>query len=289
MMPMRLDSARWPVVLLGLAAACAPPPPAGPAGGAPRVYASAEGRFVSWPEMVERLATADVVFVGEQHDDSVAHRLERRLVEDLGAARPVVVAMEMFERDVQPLLDRYLAGAATEEEMLAGTRPWRNYAPDYRPVVELARGRGWPVVASNVPRRLASAVARGGLDTLRVLAGEERAFAAAELDCPEDAYFRRFTAEMGEHPGMTPAAMLRIYHAQCVKDETMAEAVAATLRPGAVTVHLNGAFHSDHRMGIVPRLQRRRPGVRIAVVSLVRGPAAGGAAPGDYVVHTGPE
>jgi len=197
--------------------------------------------------------------------------------------------MEMFERDVQPLLDRYLNGTVTEQEMLAGTRPWRNYAADYRPMVELARSRRWPVVASNVPRRLASAVARGGLDTLRTLPAGERAFAAAEIDCPEDDYFRRFTAEMGEHPGMTPELMRGMYLAQCVKDETMAEAIAGDLREGATLVHFNGAFHSDHRLGIVPRLLRRRPGTRVAVVSLVRagGPIPGEPLPGDFVVYTG--
>lgn len=268
-------------------AACAPPP-APPAPGGPPTYA--DGRRISWETLVQRLSEAQVVFVGEQHDDPVAHRLERRLVEDLGAARPVVVGMEMFERDVQAALDRYLDGTSAEEAMLAATRPWRNYASDYRPVVELARARRWPVLASNVPRRIASAVARSGLDTLGRLAPEERALAAAQLDCPEDEYFRRFTAEMGEHPGMTPELVRRMYAAQCVKDETMAEAVAAAVPAQGVVVHLNGAFHSDQRMGIVPRLLRRRPDLRVAVVSLVRaaGPTRGAPAPGDFVVYTGP-
>jgi uncharacterized iron-regulated protein len=83
--------------------------------------------------------------------------------------------------------------------------------------------------------------------------------------------------------------MRRIYLAQCVKDETMAEALAGAVHRDVVVVHLNGAFHSDHRMGIVPRLERRRPGVRSVVVSLVRSPSAATPAPGDFVVYTVPE
>jgi uncharacterized iron-regulated protein len=240
--------------------------------------------------MMDRLAEAEVVFVGEQHDDSAAHRLELRIADELGRRRPLVIALEMFERDVQGPLDRYLAGSATEADFLAAARPWRNYPTDYRPLVELARDHGWPVVASNVPRRLASAVARGGLEALDTLTAAERGHAAASRECPEDEYYRRFVAEMGEHPGMDAAAIHRIYLAQCLKDETMAQAVVERLAPGALTLHLNGAFHSDHRLGIVPRVERRRPGTRVLVVSLVRAerPLRPDSVPGDFVVYTGP-
>jgi hypothetical protein len=52
---------------------------------------------------------------------------------------PVVVAMEMFERDVQGVLDQYLAGTITEEQFLKASRPWPRFATDYRPLVEFAR------------------------------------------------------------------------------------------------------------------------------------------------------
>jgi uncharacterized iron-regulated protein len=271
------------ILLLGACAGTGRPAPGGP-----RVYHG--GEAVAWEDMMGALSEAEVVFVGEQHDDSVAHRLELRIAEELGRRRPLVVAMEMFERDVQGPLDRYLAGTAAEPEFLSAARPWRNYPSDYRPVVELARTRGWPVVASNVPRRLASAVARGGMETLDTLAAAERGYAAAARECPEDEYYRRFVAEMGEHPGMDAAAVHRIYLAQCLKDETMATSVVEHLRPGAVTLHLNGAFHSDFRLGIVPRVERRRPGTRMAVVSLVRAerPLPADSVPGDFVGYTGP-
>jgi uncharacterized iron-regulated protein len=64
----------------------------------------------------------------------------------------------------------------------------------------------------------------------------------------------------------------------------MAESLAARLRPGTLVLHLNGAFHSDHRLGIVPRLLRRAPGARVLVVSLVREPSD--TAPGDFTIIT---
>jgi hypothetical protein len=54
-------------------------------------------------------------------------------------------------------------------------------------------------------------------------------------------------------------------------------------------VHVNGAFHSDERLGTVDRLARRRPAARTIVVATVPGgaisadPEASGSL-GDYVV-----
>ena len=243
-----------------------------------RVYDARAGRWTDFGALVDSVAAADVALVGEQHDDPATHRLQRALLEALAArGERVVVAMEMFERDVQPLLDRYLAGEVAESAFVAGSRPWPRYATDYRPLVELARERGWPVVAGNVPRRLAAAVSRAGLDTLASLPPAERAWVAAERECPRDAYHALFAEQMRAHPMPgTPeeqaAATERFYLAQCAKDETMAESVARALErhgPGALVVHFNGAFHTDRRLGIVPRLERRAPAARVLVVSAV--------------------
>ena len=92
----------------------------------------------------------------------IPHRLELSLVEGLVRRRvPIVIAMEMFERDVQPVLDQYLAGTITEEQFLKDSRPWPRYATDYRPIVEFARAHHLPVIASNVPRHIATDVSYG--------------------------------------------------------------------------------------------------------------------------------
>ena len=53
--------------------------------------------------------------VGENHDDPNTHTLELAILQELSAkGRPVTLAMEMFERDVQPVVDDYLAGRLAE-------------------------------------------------------------------------------------------------------------------------------------------------------------------------------
>src|SRR3954471_18599118 len=96
-----------------------------------RVYDTRQKGPADFEGMLADLTRADVVFVGEQHDDPYTHRLELAVLEGLTRRhQPLVVAMEMFERDVQPALDRYLAGTISEEEFLKDARPWPRYATD---------------------------------------------------------------------------------------------------------------------------------------------------------------
>jgi uncharacterized iron-regulated protein len=239
---------------------------------------------LSFAELADRAARAEVVYFGELHDDPGTHRLQLALLEGIAARRgDVILSLEMFERDAQRWLDDYLAGRVTEEVFLAHSRPWPNYAADYRPLVELAKARGWPVLASNVPRPLAALVARGGVDTLQALPPAERGLVARELECPRDSYFERFAETMGSHPGMDESMVRRFYEAQCIKDETMAESIVAALaaRPGALVVHMNGAFHSDFGEGVPARVARRRPGSRAVILSGLPVAEPAGAAVGD--------
>ena len=126
------------------------------------------------------------------------HRLEAAILDGLRRRGvPVVLSLEMFERDVQPAVNAYLAGKTTEEEFLKTSRPWPRYATDYRALVEMAKAQRWPVIASNVPRRYASDVAKTGRAALDALPAADRALAAQDLVCPKDAYFERFADDDG--------------------------------------------------------------------------------------------
>jgi len=203
---------------------------------------------------------------------------------------------------VQATIDQYLAGGITEEQFLKDSRPWPRYATDYRPIVEFARAHRLPVIASDVPRRIATEVSRTGVvETL----GADRPLVARELQCPTSGdYYDRFLEAMGGHPpsGDPKSADLqakndRFYLAQCLKDETMGQSIAEAFETHApqhaTIVHFNGAFHSDYAQGTAASARRRLPGRRIAVVSVVpvedldrEKPADDGVKAGDYLVFT---
>jgi uncharacterized iron-regulated protein len=268
-----------------------------------RVYDAQKKAWTDFEVMLADASRSDVIFVGEQHDDPNTHRLETAILDGLVRRKVTpVVSLEMFERDVQGNLNDYLAGKITEEEMLKSSRPWPRYATDYRGLVERAKAHGWPVIASNVPRRIASLVAKTGKDAIAGLSPQDRTYVAADLQCPRDVYFERFAKTMSGHPAgdMTKeqqdAMMERYYSSQCVKDETMAEAIAsaaaARTAPGPV-VHYNGAFHSDFGLGTAERVRRRMIGKRTIVISVLPVKELDALTPddedvqrGDYLVYT---
>lgn len=267
---------------LAIAAACAALTPtlAGQSYVPNRVYDTAQDSFSDFEAMTASLVWADVVLVGEQHDDPNTHRLELAVLEGLARRkRSVIVSMEMFERDVQEPLDHFQLGHLAEDEFLKLSRPWPRYATDYKPLVDFANARNWPVVAANVPRPIASEVAKGGLDVLASKTADDRRLFAKDLECPTASpYFTRFVEAMGGHPaGAADEAARtteRYYQAQCVKDETMAESIAQALTVAAATnramvVHFNGAFHSDYTQGTAERVKRRLPGKRVVVLSIL--------------------
>ena len=276
-----------------------------------RVYAGTHKQFSDFESMMADVSRADVVFIGEEHDDPNTHRLELALLEGLARRRgEIVLSLEMFERDVQEPLAHFLMGHVDEADFLKAARPWPRYATDYKPLVDFAMSKNWPIVAGSVPRSIAAEVSRDGLDALKTRPASDRVLFAREWRCPETgAYFRRFKDAMHTHtdaPALVhaPAGTLtlsveRYFAAQCLKDETMGESIAQAYTARAIggkrplVVNINGAFHSDFGDGVVERTRRRLPTRRVVVLTIQPVADLDHIAPddemkkrADYVVYT---
>ena len=166
-----------------------------------RVY-RADGSASSFAEIEEALHAADVVFVGESHDDPIVHYLQREILEAAHARRgdrTVALSMEMFSRDVQYIVDEYLTDLVTESQFLDASAPWDNYASDYRPLVEFAREHDLDVIAANAPRRYANRVSRLGRESLSELSETARSFLAPlPYEAASEAYEEQFARAMRE-------------------------------------------------------------------------------------------
>ncbi|MBC7543915.1 MAG: ChaN family lipoprotein [Candidatus Sericytochromatia bacterium] len=235
---------------------------------------------VTFLEAVQHLAGGVVVFIGEQHNDQKTHQFELATLQALAdrGDRPVILSMEMFETDVQPVLDDYLADRIDETAFLAQSRPWPNYKTDYRPLVEFAKAHAIPVIAANAPRPMASKVAKEGLEGLQSLAWEVGRQVAVPNNLDRGAPWTRFSVIMGGHQGSALDSTWRMYEAQSLKDATMARSIGlalATLAPQGRVLHIQGRFHSDFHAGVPAFLKRLMPDQSLRVMTVV--PVSGSA------------
>lgn len=238
----------------------------------------------------------DVLCIGETHDDPVAHQLEVFLtIEAIRAARArglsqMIVGLEMFEADTQPVLDEYCAGLLRTQDLMQDARPWSNYHTDYRQLVEFAKDCKFQICAANAPRRYVSAVAREGRAVLDTFPASARAFLAPlPYPTPSEAYQAHFVKEMlpAQHnPDAEPASKSpddgcpyisfkandpKMLDPVVLWDATMAYKISqcfTKLPTEAFLVHICGSFHCQNKLGLVEMLQHYKPDLKVMVVCL---------------------
>ncbi|MBD2721823.1 ChaN family lipoprotein [Hymenobacter armeniacus] len=235
---------------------------------------TATGQAADYDQMLAELAQADVVLFGEQHNDALAHWLELQVAKDLLKLKKpgqLVLGMEMFERDVQPLVAQYAVGMLADTTFERLARPWPNYGTDYRPLLQFVRDKKIPVIGTNAPRPFARVVAQRSLTALDNLPATDRALLAplplkVDYDLPG---YKNMAAMFGGAGSAHGGGAQNIIQAQALKDATMAHFIAASRQPGQTLLHFNGSYHSDHHDGIVAYLRQYAPKLRVRTLSVV--------------------
>ncbi|HAY3533523.1 ChaN family lipoprotein [Elizabethkingia anophelis] len=229
-----------------------------------------KGKAVKTEKIVKQLSDYDVVLFGELHNNSIVHWLQLKFTEALYQQKnsQLILGAEMFERDNQPQLDRYLSGKLDPKSMKDSVRLWNNYITDYKPLLDFAKAKNLKFIAGNIPRKYASQVAKQGLESLNTLDAKEKTYIAAlpvkvTLDTPG---YKEMKTMMGDHAD--DLKVMNFISAQAVKDATMAESIIKNSEPGKTFVHYNGNYHSKEYGGIYWYLKQRNPNLKIAVISV---------------------
>ena len=277
-----------------------------------KIYDTKQGREVTLEDIVQRMENHEVVLFGEEHNDSVAHYLQVTLMEKLNTrfGEKMALSMEMFDRDVQTVMDEYLGGHIRERQFTKDARVWSNYR-DYRPMVELAKAKGLDVICANAASRYTNLAGRQGQEALKKLPKASRGhFAPLPYPIASGAYYDKLMGFMnGGHtpekdstgkvkPPVANMGAFDLIAAQSLWDATMAWSIASYAKhkanKGKKIMHVNGRFHSDERMAIFTQLASYAPKLRTLVISC--GPSDAFLAPnweelrimGDYVIITDP-
>ncbi|MBI2308578.1 MAG: ChaN family lipoprotein [Rhodocyclales bacterium] len=209
--------------------------------------------------MVERLGDRQAVLLGEAHESAEDHRWQLHTLAQLHAKRPqLALALEMFPRRLQPVLDRWVAGELTESEFLRQAeweKVWGFDARDYLPLFHFARMNRLPMLAMNVDRALVDAVAREGWEAVP----EKRREGISRPARPSAEYLKYLRRVFEHHPEKTRGekGFATFTEAQTVWDRGMAQTIAEHLQknPDSLVVGILGAGHVRHGYGVAHQLR----------------------------------
>jgi uncharacterized iron-regulated protein len=278
-------------------------------GGAPVEHPRAgKGKSVDEPAFWNRLAASRAVCVGEEHPNPHHHWMQLHVVRELITRLPrgtrLALAMEMFQRPFQGVLDDYAGKRIDDAQLRSRSGYEERWGYDYTfygPTIDAAVGAGAQLLAANAAKELTKKVVHHGLDSLTP---EEKA-KIPELkldDRAHRAWFDALMEDMGgssahsqskpsegdqdtdagegakqklppSHGGDDAAEMPsadRVYTVQVIWDETMADTAAKWLaaNPGGHLILLAGNGHC-HDSAIIGRMKRRGVADAISIRSVI--------------------
>ncbi len=137
-------------------------------------------------------------------------------------------------------------------------------------MIEFARKNKIPFIATNIPRRYASLVNKGGFEMLDSLSAEAKLLIAplpftynADLNC-----YKQMLKMHSKRMASSRVAS-NLPKAQAAKDATMAHFILKNWNKGKVFLHYNGTYHSDDFESIVWYLKEAKPKLKILTIASV--------------------
>ncbi len=283
---------RWWAALLASAFVLA-----GCAGAAPSPAADNRKRLAFGPDadleatarlVAARAGSAEVVYLGELHDNPQHHAIQARILAALLAAgaRPAL-AFEMVPETRQAALEAAVQGDAGQAEVdrLIGwsAQGWPDFTM-YWPLFELARKHHLPVVGTDVDPAVVRRIGRDGLGA----AGPDPARLRSALpDDPmrDQAIARRLRAAHCDQ--ITEDRAIRMLEGWYARNVVIARRVSGGLERASQVVVIIGRGHQSPG-GVPEQLAALRPGTRQLAVGLFEGEADGTTEPLSDIVWVTP-
>jgi uncharacterized iron-regulated protein len=234
-------------------------PPRIEAAAAGTIISGRTGQAVSFDAMLADLLTVQVVYVGEKHTSAAHHEVQLRVIRALQVQSPrLAVALEMFDRSYQSVLDRWSAGQLDEDGFLRSSHWYANWRFDYalyRDILEYIRIHHLRLVALNLPFNIPSKIRVGGTEHLSEY---EKGFLPAEIETTILAHRNFAEQAFRMHDFRGKVRFEDFYLAQCIWEDVMAESIVRNLDADRMVV-LAGNGHIQFKYGIPERVFRRNP------------------------------
>jgi uncharacterized iron-regulated protein len=215
-------------------------------------------------QALAKLKKNRIILVGERHSNRRHHRAQLSVIQALNeAGLQVVIGLEMFRKDNQPALDRWISGDIDEKSFEKiyydnWNFPWKAY----RKIFEYSRDHKIPMIGLNVPREITRQVSREGFNSL----SQEQKGKLAEVSCIVDQDYMNYIRKAFGGHAHGQLNFIYFCEAQLVWDSAMAVYSLDYLNrnPDAIVVILTGTGHAQK--GAVPRQIRARSNLPYAVI-----------------------
>lgn len=247
---------------------------------------------VNFSQMVKAAERADVVLIGEVHDNKAHHDLQVAVIRSLLDRKiPLAIGFETMQSESQQHLDDWTRGRVSEEEFKKiFAANWTYNWNLYREIFIVARENKIPLIALNLPKEIAKKVSRKGYQSLTE---EEKkslpAGTTCDLNNPHTEFLKK--AFKGLFQNVTNGRVFSYFcEAQTLRNSGMASNIKEYHRknPDRKFIALAGIWHAV-RNAIPEQLERN--GSKLAslvimpeIAELRRESAT--AAEADYMVAT---
>jgi uncharacterized iron-regulated protein len=215
-----------------------------------------DGKTISFRDMVEEVSSAEVIFIGEKHDDPAHHKTQLDVIKALyETGSHLAIGLEMFRNNHQKTLDAWIAGKVPERSFFPiFLENWGFGWELYRDIFFFAREHDIPLIGLNVPNEITRKVGKKGF---RSLTDEELMQLPPGVTCELNEEYMDHLMEVFQYKKSSDREFLYFCEAQVLWDQAMAWYLSEYMKnnPGRTVIVLAGAIHA-WKYGIPKQKQR---------------------------------
>ena len=237
------------------------------------IISTEDSQMLSPAALYDRMAQAQIVYLGEIHDNQRHHELQLEALQALleRGQRPAV-GFEFFSVEQTGYLMDYVQGRkghggqldeAQAEQKLRQELGWGPRRDQewgyYFPLLKLAKEQSLPVFGTDLPDSLRDRIPRLGVTGLSAV--EKRLLQSTGFSDP---VYRRYMEQtlIDAHCGWNdPKLISNLYETWLERNDAMAQSIAAMAQAdaGQPVVMIIGAGHTRHNLAVVERVQHLLP------------------------------
>ncbi|OGG96755.1 MAG: hypothetical protein A2527_04155 [Candidatus Lambdaproteobacteria bacterium RIFOXYD2_FULL_50_16] len=229
------------------------------------------GEVQSETRLFAEIDQAQIILIGETHDNPVHHQFQRQVLKRLGPKKPVLT-IELFAQEQTSMLMLYATGKGDWSNDLRKGLNWESQDNElwqaYLGLIEEARLLKLELAGIDLDRALIRRLTKLGRQNLTPLEQAQLPPVTSSSDAYKQLMYANFTAD---HCGWSdPELLEKLYQVWQIRNEVMAENLARLHRahPERPIVVALGAGHIQYGQAVLARLKSKLPGVKMFALAM---------------------